>query len=149
MVPEGSVGGAPWPGVFEFTLTYNKGIAFGLMQGMGVYMSPIAILIAVITAIYSYRNPRESLLTHLAVGMIGSGAIGNLIDRVWLGKVTDMFWFRLINFPVFNVADALISVGAVFMVLGTFLSKSAEEPKPSADEPGGSLGPESVGNSDR
>lgn len=102
----------PLPGVFELTLTYNEGIAFGLFQGLGVFTAPIAILIAVVAAVYSHRALHEGRLIHFALGLLASGSIGNLIDRLWLGKVTDMFWIRLINFPVFNVADACITVGA-------------------------------------
>lgn len=53
----------------------------------------------------------------VTLGMLAAGAIGNLIDRLWMGKVTDMFWFRLINFPVFNVADACITVSAILLAI--------------------------------
>jgi signal peptidase II len=59
---------ALWPNVFELTLTYNKGIAFGQLQGLGVYLSPVAILIAVGAGIYSHRNPKESIWIHSAMG---------------------------------------------------------------------------------
>ncbi len=124
---------ALWPNVFELTLTYNKGIAFGKFQGMGVYLSPIAILIAAAAAIYSYRHPKESAWTHTAMGLLASGAIGNLYDRVFHGKVTDMFWFRAIEFPVFNIADACISVAAGILIVRWTLEsfhKPAVEAKP-------------------
>lgn len=107
--------GFPWPGVFEITLTYNKGIAFGMYQGFGVLFAPIAIIITLFSIFGSYRNPSAPRLFHFSLGLVAAGAIGNLIDRLWLGKVTDMFWFRLINFPVFNVADACISVAAILL----------------------------------
>lgn len=107
--------GFPFPGVFEFTLTYNKGIAFGMLQGLGVIFAPVAILIAVMAFRFCWKHPAESRLTHFALALLASGAVGNLIDRAWLGKVTDMFWLRLINFPVFNFADACITAGAVLL----------------------------------
>lgn len=107
----------PWPRVFEITLTYNEGIAFGLFKGAGVLFAPVALLIAVATAWYSYRHPQESRLGHVAMGMLAAGAIGNLIDRLWLGKVTDMFHIVAINFPVFNWADTCITVAAVLLGL--------------------------------
>jgi len=107
----------PWPGVFEITLSYNKGVAFGMLQGFGVYMAPIAIVIAIVTGVYSYRNPKESMWVHVAVSLIASGAIGNLYDRLVLGRVTDMFYFRLIDFPVFNVADSCITVGTAILLI--------------------------------
>lgn len=107
--------GYPWPGVFEITLTYNKGIAFGMYQGLGIIFTPIALLMTLFSFFYSYKRPSAPGLLHFALGLLSAGAIGNLIDRLWFGKVTDMFWFRLINFPVFNVADACVTVAAVLL----------------------------------
>lgn len=107
--------GMPWPGVFEFTLTYNKGIAFGMFQGFGIIFAPIAILITVLCARYCFMHPDESRATHFGLGLLSSGAIGNLIDRVFLGKVTDMFALRIFEFPVFNFADSCITVAAFIL----------------------------------
>lgn len=122
---------AMWPGVFELRLVYNKGIAFGMMQGGGVFLTPIAIAITAAAAWYSWKHPREPRITHVTMALLASGAIGNLIDRVWLGKVTDMFWIRIINFPVFNVADVCITAAGVLLALGAV--KELVKPK-SADE---------------
>ena len=123
---------APWPGVFEITLTYNKGIAFGMLQGLGVYLTPIAIVIACLAAVYSFRNPKESPWLHASLGLIASGALGNLYDRAFRGQVTDMFSLIVIHFPVFNVADSCITVGATIMVLHgvvqAFHEQKSEEP---------------------
>jgi signal peptidase II len=127
--PGGSIGGKPWPGVFEITLTFNKGIAFGLFQGAGVFMAPIALGMALAAGVYSFRNPKDSMPSHAAMGLLASGAVGNLIDRVAFGKVTDMFWFRLINFPVFNVADACITIATGLLLL-TWLTDKKPEKKP-------------------
>ena len=105
-----------WPGVFELKLLYNRGIAFGMLQGMGVWLAPIAIAITVAAAYHVYKNPRESKVVHFGLALLAAGAIGNVIDRIWLGKVTDMFWFRLIDFPVFNVADSCITIAAGLLV---------------------------------
>jgi signal peptidase II len=114
MVPYQSLR-APWPGVFELDLTFNKGIAFGMLQGLGVYLTPVAIVIACLAGLYSYRNPKESRWLHAALGLIAAGALGNLYDRAFLGKVTDMFSLVCIHFPVFNVADSCITVGAAIL----------------------------------
>lgn len=113
----GSLNGLPWPGVFELTLTYNKGVAFGMFQGFGIFLAPIAVAIAVGCGIYSWRHPQESAWSHSAMSLLASGAVGNLYDRVVEGRVTDMFWFRLIDFPVFNVADACITVATCLLIL--------------------------------
>lgn len=106
-----------WPGVFELTLTYNRGIAFGLFEGAGHLFAPIAIAIAVGAGAFSYRHPSEPKVAHVALGLMAAGAIGNLIDRMWLGKVTDMFWIRAVNFPVFNVADVCITFAAAVLAV--------------------------------
>lgn len=128
--------GSPWPGVFEITLTYNDGIAFGMLRGAGVLLAPIALAIVLVAAIYSFRHSHQGRAIHLAMGALAGGAIGNLIDRLWLGKVTDMFWFRLIDFPVFNVADACITVSAVLMMLiWTFEAKATPAPQEAEPPP--------------
>ena len=116
-IPEmGSIAGKPWPGVFELTLTYNKGIAFGMFNGKGALLAPIAIVIAGGAALYSLKHKEEGWTSHLAMSLLASGAIGNLIDRIFAGKVTDMFWFRLINFPVFNIADSCITIATILLI---------------------------------
>lgn len=114
----GSLSGKPWPGVFELTLTYNSGIAFGLFQGKATLMTPIAILIAGGAAWYSYKHQTERVMSHIAMGLLASGALGNLYDRLFDPHgVTDMFWFRAINFPVFNVADSCITVATILLII--------------------------------
>ncbi|MCH7905007.1 MAG: signal peptidase II [Armatimonadetes bacterium] len=104
-----------WPEVFELKLVYNEGIAFGMLQGIGLWLAPIALIIAGWAGYFSLKNPNEPRVAHITMALLAAGAIGNLIDRLALGKVTDMFWIRAINFPVFNVADACITVAGVLM----------------------------------
>jgi len=136
-VPEhGSLRGLPFPGVFELTLTYNRGIAFGLFQGKATLMTPIAIAIAGGATWYSFRHPREGTLAHIAMGLLASGALGNLYDRLFAPQgVTDMFWFRSIDFPVFNIADSCITV-ATILLIGTWWMDAirANRDKPSGSE---------------
>lgn len=105
------------PNVLDITLTFNKGVAFGMLQGAGLLLAPIAIAIAVGSMYYSAKHPKESLWTHAAMALLGSGALGNLYDRLFHGQVTDMFWVRFVNFPVFNVADSCITVAAAILIL--------------------------------
>lgn len=106
-----------WPNVFELTLTFNEGVAFGMFQGKAIFLTPIAIVIAALAAVYSYRHPKETMWVHAGMSLVASGALGNLYDRLIHGKVTDMFHIRAINFPVFNVADACITVGAAILII--------------------------------
>jgi len=132
----GSLSPLPAPGIFELKLIYNEGIAFGLLQGMGVFMAPIAILVSLYVAWYSRTLPAKPTLPHVALGLIASGAIGNMIDRIWLGRVTDMFWFRAIDFPVFNIADACITVGtALFFIATVWVVTHPEKPASTPENP--------------
>lgn len=113
----GGFDGKPWPGVFEITHVVNEGIAFGLFQGYGVLLAPVAVGIVILTALYSARHPKESNWVHAAMALLATGALGNLFDRIFHGRVTDMFQIRAFNFPVFNVADVCITVAATILIL--------------------------------
>ncbi len=133
--PHGSMGGMPSPGVFEITLTYNEGIAFGFFQGAALFMTPVAIAIAAGATWYSLRHPNEGLVSHLSMGLLASGALGNLYDRLVFGRVTDMFWFRAIDFPVFNVADACITVATILLIYTWWRDAARESAKPVVAKP--------------
>lgn len=115
---EGKTLSALWPGVFELKLVYNEGVAFGMLQGAGILLTPVAIGIALVAIWYSWKHPQEKAASHLTAALLAAGALGNLVDRLAHGRVTDMFWIRAINFPVFNFADVCITVAGAFLVLG-------------------------------
>jgi len=104
------------PGVFELKLVYNKGIAFGMAQGGGVFLTPIAVLVMVAALWMTLTKAKETRLFHVTMVALAAGALGNLIDRLRFGQVTDMFYIRLIDFPVFNVADVSITLAGCLLV---------------------------------
>jgi signal peptidase II len=117
-IPEhGSFGGKPFPGIFEITLTYNQGIAFGMFQGAGILLAPIAVVIACGAIWYSMKHPEETGWSHLAMGLLAAGALGNLYDRLFRKQVTDMFYLTIIKFPVFNVADSCITIATILLII--------------------------------
>jgi len=124
-----------WPRVFELKLVYNEGIAFGMFQGAGVFLTPIAALIAIGAAWYSFRHPQEPRSTHLTMALLCAGALGNMIDRVLFGKVTDMMWFRAIDFPVFNIADVCITIAGVMLAASVVIElfQRGDQDPPTAD----------------
>lgn len=109
---------ALWPNVFELKLVYNEGVAFGMMQGAGIYLTPVAIAIALVAGWYSYKHAQNQMGLHVTCALLAAGSIGNLVDRWTQGKVTDMFWIRAINFPVFNLADVCITIAGVLFIVG-------------------------------
>ena len=114
--------GESWPvlrGIFHITLVHNTGIAFGLFKNKGIVfiIIPLIAIILLIFNIYYYRNNQEELSrTYIvAFSLILGGAIGNLIDRIYFGYVIDFLDFRV--WPVFNVADSAITIGAAIILL--------------------------------
>ena len=112
------------PGALELTYLENRGAVWGLMQGWRVaFLIATFLFLGIVIWLYSKKRKSMSLLTRIILALLFSGAIGNLIDRLFLGYVRDMIYFRLINFPVFNVADSAITIAAVLLVIETFFIK--------------------------
>lgn len=104
-----------WPGVFHLTHVRNPGAAFGLTPGWEglLVLLPAAVTLVVIWAVPALA--RQHPVAPLAGGLLVGGALGNLVDRVAGGLVTDFLDFRV--WPVFNLADVFIVAGAGLLVL--------------------------------
>lgn len=110
-----------WKGVFELRYLENRGAAFGILQNQQIFFI-IMTAIVLIAIAYIYRltpDTRRYLPLRLTVIFITAGAIGNMIDRIMRGYVVDFFYFSLIDFPIFNVADIYVTV--TFFVLAILL----------------------------
>ena len=124
--------GAPvivWKDVFSFRLIYNTGASFGIFQGKTLALTIFSIVGMVAIAGFYFWLPKVKKMRpmRITLAMIVAGGIGNIIDRIWMGKVTDMISFDLINFPVFNVADIGVTCGAIVMcVLWIFYYKEED-----------------------
>lgn len=99
-------------GPLKFTLTFNDGVAFGLAGGGGIIVIALSMLALVALGAFIASAP-DRPGTWLAGGLILGGALGNLLDRIRLGHVTD--FILLPNWPAFNIADASITVGVVLL----------------------------------
>ena len=101
-------------GIFHISLVHNRGAAFGLLNNqMPVFV--VATVLAVILIALSLKHSRAHKLSlyNIALYLILAGALGNLIDRLFLGYVVDFLDFRV--WPVFNIADSAITIGAVLL----------------------------------
>ncbi len=103
----------------------NTGAAFGMFQSFGGVFTILAILVSIAILYYFPRVPREEWPLRLAMGMQLGGAVGNLIDRLTQGYVTD--FVSVGNFAVFNVADASISVGVAVLILGVWIMDQSQK----------------------
>jgi signal peptidase II len=104
---------------------YNSGAAFGIFQNGNLIFSVLAVIVACLIIYYFPRVPRVDWWLRLAMSMQFAGAVGNLIDRIIFGHVTD--FLSVGSFAVFNVADSSISVGVAILIVGVWLKERADK----------------------
>ena len=107
-------------GVFEFKLVYNTGVAWGMFGQSPVVITLIALIIMAVVAFVYFKIPVENKrlrVLRILLILIFSGAAGNIIDRLCVDAVTDFLYFKLINFPVFNVADIYVTVSGILVAI--------------------------------
>ena len=125
---------APIPGLedyFRIVHWRNTGAAFGMFQELSIVFTVLAILVSIAIIYYYPRIPSTDWPLRLALGLQLGGAIGNLIDRIFIGHVTD--FISTFNFAVFNIADASISTGVAVLVIGVWI-KDRQEPEASSNQ---------------
>jgi len=117
---------------FNITYVRNPGAAFGILSDSAVRI-PFFITVSIVAGIgilwYLRRVDRRDRWQHFALGLIFSGAVGNLIDRIRLGEVIDFLdahWYGA-HWPAFNVADSAICVGVALMFLCTWREERARK----------------------
>lgn len=135
---------SPWPWLTPYARIVhinNSGAAFGMLQGFADIFAILAVVVVVIILIYFPRIPRNEWALRLALGLQLGGALGNLIDRLrYQGEVTD--FISVYTFPVFNIADASISIGVVILILSVWFS---ERGKPDSKTAGNSVSEDVAG----
>ena len=106
-------------GVFELRYLENRGAAFGMMQDMQFFFVAGAILICAVLIFLYGRIPASSRYVPLRICavLLFAGAIGNMADRIRLDYVIDFFYFSLIDFPIFNVADCYVVAAVILFAL--------------------------------
>lgn len=118
----------------------NTGAAFGMLQGFGDVFAVLAVIVSIVILYYFPQVPRDEWILRVAMSFQLGGAVGNLVDRLTVGYVTD--FISVGNFPVFNVADASISTGVAILVIGVWWkerSVKANGGGPEVDPPAPSL----------
>ncbi|NET72773.1 MAG: lipoprotein signal peptidase [Sphaerospermopsis sp. SIO1G2] len=107
------------PGIFHFTYVTNTGAAFSILSGKVEWLRWLSLAVSLGLIAIGLFSPLLNLWEELGYGLILGGAIGNGIDRFALGYVVDFLDFRLINFPVFNLADSWISIGVICLLVSS------------------------------
>ena len=115
------------PGVMDLSLVYNTGAAFSLGEGAGPVFVAIAAVILAAGLWLAARRTDAPLPLVLTVAAVAGGGVGNAIDRVALGAVTDFFATTFVDFAVFNVADVFVTCGVLLAVVLWWRWDSARE----------------------
>jgi signal peptidase II len=116
-------------GVFELRYLENRGSAFGMFQNKRVLLLAIGFVVLGVIGVYFVKMPWTKKMNSLRILalFIVAGGIGNMIDRFRLGYVVDFFYFKLINFPIFNVADIYVTCSVILLfILILFFFKEEE-----------------------
>ena len=117
--------------VFHLTYVENRGAAFSLFaqfDSRWIFVA-LACVITVVILIALQKKYMQTVLGRWSLVLIAAGALGNAIDRVAHGFVVDLFDFRLIHFPVFNVADIFICIGGALFVIYFMFQHKDKQPE--------------------
>lgn len=138
---------SPWPWLTQYVRIAhikNSGAAFGMLPSFSDIITVISIVVIIVILYYFPRISKDEWLLRLALGLEMGGALGNLTDRIRQGYVTD--FISVWNFPVFNIADASISIGVAILILSMWFKEQEKQPAdgshptgPPAEASGGSV----------
>jgi signal peptidase II len=111
---------------FHTRYTHNTGAAFSLFHGNAFWLGLISLVVSIgIVAVLVINRNRFSLFQQIVLTLILAGAIGNMIDRLFIGYVRDFIYFSIqrpkFDFAIFNFADSFVVVGAILLILGSLL----------------------------
>lgn len=126
------------PGILNLTMVHNYGASWGILAGKTNLLLGVTAVVCLGIIVYLLLGKPEQSMGRLSLAFILGGAIGNAVDRFVLGYVVDMFETAFIQFPVFNVADCFICVGAALLCIHVFMeeAKDAKAKKLTAGEKG-------------
>ena len=122
------------PNIFHLTYVVNTGAAFSLFRGGAGWLKWLSLGVSLGLIFLTLRSPRMPKLEQCGYGCILAGAVGNGIDRFWLGHVIDFLDVRLINFPIFNLADVFINIGIFCLLLANFSPNSVSKKRNSSQK---------------
>ena len=117
------------PGVLQFSYVENTGIAFGFLQDMHWFVIPVNIVILLVCIFMARMFVKQNKkISVAALCLIASGAVGNLIDKIFRGYVVDFIETVFMDFPVFNLADVFVCCGAALLAFYIlFLDKEEKD----------------------
>lgn len=123
-------------GVIHLTYLENPGAAFGMLADARWVFMVISTVAIIGMGIFLYLGKSPSRLYTVAIALVVSGGIGNMIDRIAFGYVVDFIDFRLIDFAIFNGADSFVCIGAGLLILALILDIIKESRAKKKEESG-------------
>ncbi|ULH14353.1 signal peptidase II [Deinococcus sp. KNUC1210] len=118
------------PGLLSWQLTYNTGAAWSLLSGSTAILAGLRLIVGLGILVYLFVRPQPRAMA-LILGLIAAGAVGNTIDGLFLGRVTDMLYspalsvvtrsLRAGEFPIFNIADSCVVLGTLLLIVLSFV----------------------------
>ena len=124
------------PGLLDWVLTFNTGAAWSMFSGSAKILAWGRLLVGLGILIYLFVRPQNRFLT-VVLSMIAAGAMGNAIDGIQNGRVTDMIHTPLFsavtqamngsNFPIYNIADSCVVIGTILLLVASFLPHQKNE----------------------
>ena len=105
------------PHILQLTYVQNTGAAFSLLEEHTWILTIVSLVVSVLLVVLLVKKVFPRPFAMAALSMVLAGAVGNLIDRMVQSYVVDFFYFELIDFPVFNVADIYVTVSMIVLLL--------------------------------
>ncbi len=117
------------PFVADFVYVQNTGAAFSIFSNQTAFLGILSVVFCAALLVYWKIKKPEHELLKTAMVLLFSGALGNAVDRVFLGFVVDFISIKWFNFPVFNIADMAIVIGAILLVIYVIFFEDKEKKK--------------------
>lgn len=112
----------PWPDLFiEIVHWRNTGMVFGIFEGYGVFIAVLGLVVTILVLVFFPRIAKGSRLGRVGLGLMLGGTVGNLVDRVTVGYVTDILYIS--GLPVFNFADLFLYLGVILVSVSILMDE--------------------------
>ncbi len=121
-------------GFIEFRYAENTGMAFSMFSGARWFFVVLTAAVVLAMVVFMFKKCQQNLWLYWTLGVLTAGAVGNLIDRIYLGYVIDFINPTFVNFAVFNIADCAVTLGAVSLIAYLAFDMFKKDNKESKDE---------------
>lgn len=124
------------PAVLYIDYIRNPGAAWSTFANQRFFLILVSLVVSVAIVVLAHKS-RRTTWTTIAYGLVLGGALGNLTDRAVYGNVVDFIYFKIINFPVFNVADSAVVIGIAMLLFKSVLASKNDAGRSSTDSASG------------